>query len=86
MYPLPPPPRFRNFFLSEVRFELANAPTHPQNQNFFYLKLDLSWLMYQPTTPGLKKSSKHEIFVFGLHSTSDDQQSNPSDKSQLKCQ
>ena len=48
----------KKFFLTNVRFELANVPTHPQNQNFFYLKLDLSWLMYQPTTPGLKKIFK----------------------------
>ena len=31
------------------------------------------------------KSSKNEMFVFGLHSTSDDWLSNPSDKSHLKC-
>ena len=31
------------------------------------------------------KSSKNEILVFGLHSTSDDQLSNPSKKCQPKC-
>ena len=31
------------------------------------------------------KSSKNEMLVFGLCSTSDDQLSNPSNESQLKC-
>ena len=31
------------------------------------------------------KSSKNEMLIFGLHSTSDDQLCNPSNKSQLKC-
>ena len=31
------------------------------------------------------KSSKNEILIFGLHSTSDDQPSDPSNESQLKC-
>ena len=40
--------------------------------------------MYLP--PGLKKkSSKNEMFAFGLRSISDDWPCNPSDKSQLKC-
>ena len=42
------PPPESDFFLSEVRFELASVPS-PQNQKkFFYLKLDLSWPMYPP--------------------------------------
>ena len=32
------------------------------------------------------KSSKNEMLVFGLHSNSDDQPSNPSNESQLKCE
>ena len=31
------------------------------------------------------KSSKNEMLIFGLHSTSDDQPSDPSDESQPKC-
>ena len=31
------------------------------------------------------KSSKNEMFIFGLCSTSDDQPSNPSKKHRLKC-
>ena len=31
------------------------------------------------------KSSKNEMLVFGLHSNSDDQPSNPSNESQPKC-
>ena len=31
------------------------------------------------------KSSKNQMFIFGLHSTSDDWPSNPSKKCQLKC-
>ena len=31
------------------------------------------------------KSSKNEMLIFGLHSTSDDQPSDPSNKSQPKC-
>ena len=31
------------------------------------------------------KSLKNEMFVFGLHSISDDQLSNPSDEHQPKC-
>ena len=32
------------------------------------------------------KSSKNEMLIFGLHSTSDDQPRDPSDKSQPKCE
>ena len=32
------------------------------------------------------KSSKNEMFIFGLCSISDDQSSDPSDESQLKCE
>ena len=32
------------------------------------------------------KSSKNEMFIFGLHSISDDRPSNLSDKCQLKCE
>ena len=32
------------------------------------------------------KSLKNEIFIFGLHSISDDRPSDPSDKHQPKCQ
>ena len=31
------------------------------------------------------KSSKNEMLIFGLHSTSDDWMSDPGDESQLKC-
>ena len=31
------------------------------------------------------KSSKNKMFIFGLHSTSDDQLSDPSKKHQSKC-
>ena len=31
------------------------------------------------------KSSKNEMLIFGLHSTSDDHSSNLNDESQLKC-
>ena len=31
------------------------------------------------------KSSKNEMLIFGLHSTSDDHPSNLNDESQLKC-
>ena len=31
------------------------------------------------------KSSKNEMLIFGLHSTSDDQLSDPSDESHPKC-
>ena len=32
------------------------------------------------------KSLKNEMFIFGLHSISDDRLSNPSDECQPKCQ
>ena len=32
------------------------------------------------------KSLKNKMFVFGLHSTSDDRPGNPSDKCQPKCE
>ena len=42
----------------------------------------LIYLQMYPPPPGLKKkSSKNEMLVFGLHSTSDDQPCDPSDKS-----
>ena len=84
------PPSKSEIFLSEVKFELADVPPTLWNQKFFffYLKSDLNWLMY-PSTPqpqDWKKSSKNEMFVFGLRSTSDDQTSNLSDESQPKCE
>ena len=33
----PPPTRIRNFFLSKIRFELANVPP-PQNQKIFFIQ------------------------------------------------
>ena len=53
----PPPPRIGNFFwnidFSEDKFEMANVPPPPGIRKIiFYLKLDLSWLMYHPEKIG----------------------------------
>ena len=39
-----------------------------------------------PPPQDWKKFAKNQMLIFGLHSTSDDQPSNPSDKSCLKCE
>ena len=70
MYSLP---KESENFLSEVTNELADVPA--QIRNFFYLMLDLSWPMY-PTPQIEKKSSKNEMLLFGLCSTSHDWPSN----------
>ena len=58
---LPPSPhKSEKFFLSEVRFELADVTPPPRIE---------------------KKSSKNEMFIFGLCSTSDDWPCNLSDES-----
>ena len=41
----------------------------------------VDWMQKRPP-----KSSQNEMLSFGLHSTSDDQPSNLSDKIQLKCE
>ena len=74
------------FFLSKVRFQLADVPSPTKSENIF-----LSGVRFQmadvPPTPGLKKkSSKNEMFIFGLRLTSDDWPSDPSNESQLKCE
>ena len=77
-----PPPRIR-IFLSEVIFELANVP-RLQSQKFFLSEVRFE-LANVPPPPGLKKTLKTEILIFGLHSTFDDQLSDLSDESQPKC-
>ena len=38
----------KKYFLTNAKFELANVPPLTWIRNFFFPKLDLSWLMYPP--------------------------------------
>ena len=74
-----PPPE--NNFLSKVRFELTDVPpTSPPNEKVGFQVIVTFWFgnKHRPKSP--PKSSKNEMFIFGLHSISDDRPSDPSDK------
>ena len=49
-------------------------------------KVDLTWVMYPSAPPHAQKSSKNEMLIFGLHSTSDDWPSDWREESHLKCE
>ena len=54
-------------------------PTLKSEKKFIYPKLYLSWPMYPPP-PRKNQEKSSKIFVFRLHSTSDDRLSDPSDE------
>ena len=62
-----------------------------KNSFLYYIQLLMIGQVIQATKvnqnakKGPPKSSKNEMVIFGLHSTSDDRPCNPSNKSQLKC-
>ena len=56
----------------------------PLNQKTFLFKVRFG-LADVPPPHDWKKSSKNEMFVYGLHSTSDDQPSDLRDESRPKC-
>ena len=58
------------------------TPPHPESEQLFLSKVRFQLADVHPSPQGLeKKSSKNEMLVFGLHSTSDDWLSNLSDES-----
>ena len=73
----------------EIQLKCEKAPlSHQKMKNSFiyYIELLMIGQVLQATkvdqnAKKLPKSSKNEMLVFGLHSTSDDQPSNPSDES-----
>ena len=71
------------FMFSPIYLRLEGdvpPPPTPQNQKIFLSKVRFELAKKRPP-----KSSKNEMLVFGLHSTSDDQLSDPSGESRSKC-
>ena len=77
----------------ESQLKCEKSPlSHQKWKTHFYIMFNFWWLakwskQQKLTEMQIKapKSSKNEMLVFGLCSNSDDQPSNPSNESQLKC-